>query len=1138
MNQRDNIHPILRQMDPSTEQEKPILSRGQDIVVTAGAGTGKTRTLVARYLSLLVDGIPLRSIVAITFTKKAAREMRNRIREEVRTYLERKELKEEDLVFWREVYESLDAARISTIHSLAADILRQHPAEMNLDPQFELLDEGYSARLKSQAVEASLVWAGQDDSVSILFSTYGDWKLRRVINELLSKRLDILAVLDQAPIDLWKKWRPLLIRPLKEFVEHPVVQAGLDGLLSLEGQGIVNQAEAAGDLLVKDLRIVNKQWENVRNAHQNEDWVEISRSLGPLRSHLKQKGRQENWAPAKPRAVIKEIQAIYDGIIGYGNLDLELDRKLAREIIPALGRCFLYADRWYSSAKEQVIGLDFDDLEKKALNLLQEYPQVKQYWQEQIQALLVDEYQDTNDRQRELVNHLRGEGNNLFIVGDGKQSIYRFRGADVAVFRQEQEAIREKGNSFHLPSSYRAHPVLLQNLNTLLEPVLGTEDDLPYVEPFAELKPGRQDSPRINDPPYIELHLAAGTKADGAGKIAAEAVAARLIEIFTQEKGKEKIKKGKNPLTFGDAAILCRASNSFPAFEAAFEKAGIPYLTIAGQGFYDRPEIRDLLNALQVFADPQNDLAVAGLMRSPVVGLADDLLLQIRDFQKEREIPSLIEAARQIKDIDKRENNLRIQELISLVDSFGKLVGRITAAEIISQFVDQTGYLAALVLNGQYRGVQNIKKLVTDAQNSGIVNISEFLNTIAELRNVSIREGEAQAVAEGAVQIMTVHQSKGLEFPIVVLGDASKKERFGRDILVDDKLGFVIPFSEKRIVEDSPAAPEITTASSLAYELASAEERLKEDAESNRLLYVAATRAQEMLIISGTLGKPTKDQKMAKLSGWLGKLALPLGLSQLTVDFQIDGNKAHHRELDFPGLNASLNIYESGMAIDLFIQPILDELDADEMEDFPVFQDILLDEGQKISDWKLEENQIYRVTSDSKRAHVPARVVGEIVHKALERWIFPSNGEADFINWAETEFRELGLVTEKEIQNGYNRARKILERFQDSDLFQRMDNAELLKHEVPFSVMGDQNSVFKGSIDALFRERNHWVLVEFKTDEIRDQKGFDWIWEHEDYQDQVANYLRAAKKILGEQPKPVLCFLNYEKRIHLVTDCW
>ena len=136
MNRKKSLPPILDQISPSPEQEHPILSRGSDIVVTAGAGTGKTRTLVARYLSLLADGLPMRSIVAITFTKKAAREMRNRIREEIRSYLEGLSQDNKDYEFWREIYQNLDAARISTIHSLAADIIRQHPAELMVDPNF------------------------------------------------------------------------------------------------------------------------------------------------------------------------------------------------------------------------------------------------------------------------------------------------------------------------------------------------------------------------------------------------------------------------------------------------------------------------------------------------------------------------------------------------------------------------------------------------------------------------------------------------------------------------------------------------------------------------------------------------------------------------------------------------------------------------------------------------------------------------------------------------------------------------------------------------------------------------------------------------------------------------------------------
>lgn len=454
MNNDQKHFPILKQIQPSPEQTEPILERGKDIVVTAGAGTGKTRTLVARYLSLLADGIPLRSIVAITFTKKAAREMRNRIRDEVRRYLETKELDQKESIFWREIYERLDAARISTIHSLAADILHHHPAEMKLDPAFELIDEGEIARLKAQAVENALSWAADDLGAASLFITFGEWSLRNIAKELMSKRLEVIDVFDHQAEDLWESWKPHLIQPLKEFIEDPLVRSGMEGLVSLEEQGFVSRANQAGDALVDDLRIVIKTWKIITAAHREGNWIEFSRHLGCFRAHLKQKGRKENWAPADPKPIIKEIQAIYDLLLEDKNLDLGLDQKLAQKIVPGLLAVFQQANHWYEETKTSRHGLDYDDLEEKTLQLLKNHPDVLFYWQEHIQALLVDEFQDTNQRQRELVSLLNGDHQKLFIVGDGKQSIYRFRGADVAVFRDQGEKISTSGRKYQL-----RHPI-------------------------------------------------------------------------------------------------------------------------------------------------------------------------------------------------------------------------------------------------------------------------------------------------------------------------------------------------------------------------------------------------------------------------------------------------------------------------------------------------------------------------------------------------------------------------------------------------------------------------------------------------------------------------------------------------------
>jgi ATP-dependent helicase/nuclease subunit A len=1132
MNPKIDLHPIVQQLDPSPEQEIPILSRGKDLVVTAGAGTGKTRTLVARYLSLLTEGVPLRSIVAITFTTKAAREMRNRIREEVRKYLLADHLSEQERDDWGSVYEGLDAARISTIHSLAGDILRQHPAELKLDPQFELLDEGESARMKSLAVEAALSWAGGDDLASALFPVFGAWRLRRVLGELLNKRLDTASALDSTPGDLWSFWEPYLIEPLKNFVEDPVVRSGLDGLAGLKYDGTMDRAQSAGDLLVEDLRIVINKWENIQEAIRNKDWTQVSRSIGPLGDHLKQKGKGENWAPAKPRSVIKELQTIYQEKIGKSELNLEVDRKLATEVIPALRAIFQYANQWYGAAKDQINGLDFDDLEGKILLLFDQYPDVLTYWQGEIQALLVDEYQDTNARQRELVNFLAGGQNHLFIVGDGKQSIYRFRGADVAVFRQEQKRIGAEGKSCHLDTSYRSHSQLLENLNIMLAPVLGDATDLPYLEPFSELKPGRLKPPKLDLPAYVEVHLAVGNKAAGAENLAAEAVAARMLEILGPDSRSNR-PKGVN---FGDIAVLCRASSSFSAFEGAFEKAGIPYTTVSGQGFFERPEIRDVLNALQVFADPWNDLALAGLMRSPVSGFPDQFLLDVREFQRSEKLGSLYEAAQVFAGKQSGEDGYDLNSFILMVDELSTLAGRVTAAELISRFLERTAYAAGMTLAGQERSVSNLRKLVADAQASGMVNLTDFLNAIEEIRNVAVREGEAQFVSEGAVQIMTVHQAKGLEFPIVILGDATKRERFSRDILLDDRFGLIPPFSIQRVEEDNPGLFSIVSEKSFAYEIALETERLKEEAETNRLLYVAATRAQDLLIISGAAGNPTRDQKLPSLAGWMGKLAGPMGLAECELEVDRNGSRIHQMQIENPRLKVNLSVYERLVEFDLSAKaPIKEALSGEDIVDPAIWNQVGSRIGPAESVDKVRK-PIFPAAKTGSSSRAPSRIIGDVVHHALERWKFPSDGEAEFIKWAEVEFKTAGIYDSQAIKSGYRRVRQILERFSATDLFMRMEQAEIILHEVPYSLPGAKSSFEAGSIDALFREEGEWFLVEFKTDEIRPGDEIDWS--SVDYLQQVENYINAAGSLLEQKLYPILCFLDYGGQIKLVTDRW
>jgi ATP-dependent helicase/nuclease subunit A len=1140
------LHPIVAQLSPSEEQAPPIRTRGVDVAVTAGAGAGKTRTLVARYLALLVDGLPLRSVVAITFTKKAAREMRNRVRSEVRRYLERDDLSPEERAHWRGVYAQLDAARIGTIHSLCGEILRHHPAEVGIDPRFEMLDEGQMALLHAQAVDAALVWAADEPDLVPLFEDFGERDLRRMVGSLLHRRLDVRDARHETPDDLWSHWEPRLTGPIRAFVTDPTVQAGMDALSVLRVNGILDRAADAGDALVSDLRTALTHWDAIEAARQAGNWIEVSRHLEPLRDGLKLKGRKANWAPAEPKTVIREVRDVYEEQVASfvkDGIDLALDRRMAQEVVPALLRLYDRAVAHYERVKRTQQALDFDDLEAAALDLLRTHPDVQTYWQGQIRSLLVDEFQDTNGRQRDLLRLLNDDAGKLFIVGDGKQSIYRFRGADVSVFRAEREAIDARGASFALATSYRAHRALVESLNALLRPVLGVENpSRPYVEPFAALQHVREAPAAGLTPPYVELHLAVGSKSDGALDRAAQALAARLAarvesqDITLAREDPEDGEPETRPLNYGDVAILCRASTSFAAYENALEAAGIPFLTVAGRGFYDRPEVRDVLNALQALADPTDDLALTGLLRSPAVGLSDMALYRLRRAQRAAASPSLwallVEDDLACLD-DERNLALQAREFVSRLHA---RVGRTPVAEVLKTFLDETMYRAALLRAGQTRAANNVTKLLADAHASEIVGVGAFVEYVAEVRDVATREGEARAIATGAVQIMTVHQAKGLEFPVVVIGDVAHATYGSRGLLIDAELGIVPPMKAERIVTTADGSREVDEIKSAAYRLAQARDQDEEAAESDRLLYVAATRARELLMLNGTV----RAYKYGLgIRGWLDRLDEALHLSEHAPSCDGEGGETHTFTFDVEDHPVACTIYEPEAEIPTAEVAGQETSEAEPPDDLSLLAPVGV-EPRRV-DEAVEEaerdppRRVWRVVPEATRGWAPAWVVGSLVHEALAGWRFPADADTDFAAWARARARSYGLTDARQLDDAVQRSRRLLVRFMRHPRCREMDAAALRLHKVPYSVnrAGQDES---GVIDVLYRHDGRWTLVEFKTDRIRSDAQFEALLAETDYVTQVQRYADAVDGLLGQRPVCYLCFLNDRAgvRLHLV----
>ena len=1091
------------------QQTDAVQSQDHALVVTAGAGSGKTRTLVGRYLALLESGLPLRSIVAITFTEKAAREMRSRIRHDIEDWLN--DCDEGERPRWEKAFAGLDSARIGTIHALCAEILRAHPAEAEVDPDFDVLEETHAALLKARAIEAALAWAATTPDIVPLFQCLTEHQLRQTLASLVGQRLDAATAFDASTGDPLARWADALAAWLRQRLENPAWAGSLDDLAHL-------QARQPDDKLEIARREVLAHWDETRAALETREWNNLFAALLSLRSAISTGGRKDNWAAddlASAREAMKTLRAHFDDALApllKKPISWALDERCADDL-PRLRRLFEHALAEYNRLKEERRALDFDDLEAGALALLACNDEVRARWQSQIRAVLVDEFQDTNSRQQQIVYALSGFGESqtgaLFVVGDSKQSIYKFRGADVTVFRQVQaDVITSGGRHISLDRTFRAHAPLVALVNDLLAPILGEQDDpeRPYAVPFAPLVAHRKKPRPGVRAPHVELHLGLGENADE-GRAAAAAGLARRLQRLHEEESVE----------WGEMALLFRASTGFPPYEDALERAGIPFVTVAGRGFYDRPEVRDLLNALAALADPSDDLALAGLLRSPAFALSDAALYLLRrgpDGDERRPMwEALCDSPNYLPPTDGACAR-RAQEIIAKLH---ELTGRTTVGDLLARFLNTTHYRTALYLAGGRRLVRNVDKLLADAHRSGLVSAGEFLEYVQSLRDVAAREGEAPVEAEGAVQLMTVHKAKGLEFQVVVIADAARVGG-GRaqPVLVSPTLGVLPELQEEKIVP-------------VTYRLATLLEADQEEAESRRLLYVAATRAQEKLVVSGHV-KANKKGK-PQLQGWLAWLGEVIGLAQVelpdplaapqSLDLDWEGTctlypRQDDQETKGEGDKETRKQEGKGTALSDLIAPLTTAASDD-------------------TDPKLKEREseppprIWRVVPTAPERTGPALVVGSLVHAALRHWRFPDwSGLDDFLR---PFALEAGLTDPEAIRRTITEAHRLLARFQAHPLHAKLSQAER-HHELPYAV--EVESVPKsGIVDLLCRADGEWTLVEFKTDRLGNQGDVEARIRDKKYDKQVQDYVTALAHILDKRPRALMVFLNVGGKVEV-----
>ncbi len=850
--------------DLTPEQDRAIHYHDDNLIVVAGAGSGKTFVLVERYLALL-ESHPdwsLNALVAITFTQKAAQEMRDRVRQHLQQQVD--DASDDDAPRWASRLAAMDSARIDTIHGLCASILRANAAEAGVDPGFEVLDEIEADVLLDDALDDLFRALDPADPVLELFGEYGERAVRLQLKALVA------ADFGDVPGDLFTAW-------LEQWTAdaHALIDAFRQQIAEVEtfapvGDDVLSQGwQVCGEVIDRFARQSER--------HRLHVYLDVLEQLAGLR------------LPGKPAGVW--------GADGAAAKDaFKFVRDLAKETLATVGqppgaldqRAAHLMTLWidlagrvraaYRAAKDARAALDFDDLESLTRDLLRDDSVRDRYLGAEFRHVLVDEFQDTNAAQWAIIRRIADPAlpGCLFVVGDPKQSIYGFRGADVSVFEQVRDVIAASSAPVELATSFRTHRRLVDCLNGLFAALLVRDPYSPVsvyeVEFGAAMQAHREECP--SDAPVLELLLIDTEQIDSeeeqaARRWEARALARRIKEIVAD--GRliyDKRAQATRPIGYGDVALLFQAMTHVTLYESALKAEGIPYLTTAGKGYYDRQEVWDLLNLLRALYNPLDTLSLAAALRSPLFSLSDDALLALRLLTDDDGEPIPLWQALDQPDCVPADEAALVDFARETLHDLRSSAGRVTIAELLRAALEQTGYLAVLTgLPDGKRRRGNVEKLIEKAETSGRLTLSAFTQYLKDMSESEAREGEAVLESDGAVQLMTVHKSKGLEFPLVVLVDASYERRGGGGDLVSGQGCKVYDPAQDALV------------STFAHRRAERLAQLREEAERRRLLYVAATRAQDYLLVSGQV--TCKADKPVAAKGWLRWLLGALELNDL-----------------------------------------------------------------------------------------------------------------------------------------------------------------------------------------------------------------------------------------------------------------
>lgn len=890
----------------TTDQQHAIECCKGSVLVSAAAGSGKTTVLVERVIRRLTDEdnpCSAEDLLIVTFTRAATAQMREKIGAAIL-----KRLSEDPTDrHLRRQYMLLPFAKICTIDSFCNDLVRENFHALGISPDYSLLDNETAVIMKNDVCEAMLERAYEEDSDGS-FSGLSDMMSSGSSDEdfakLIIKMYDISTAYPFP--DLWLDslieeysqpdinkscWGGIIKKYVCDMLDY-CVSSSNDMMTAMESDSIV--ADAYGAAVQSDINMyaelrekVNRDWDEALEAFNTVKYMGLGRVPKGYESETK---NAVMTARKKLKDLLKKVPNIMCVSSGEHSEDVRLMRGPVEKLIELVKQF----GREYSAEKDKMNSADFSDILHRALNLLAVSDGSGGYIKTDLARelsshyveILVDEYQDINEAQDMIFRAISADENNLFTVGDVKQSIYRFRQAMPEIFLRRRSTTHsfESGKyplGITLGSNFRSRVGVTSCVNYIFRQLMSTEaGELEYDD--SEALNAAAEYPE-RDTPDCELHVVTD-KGNRADTLEAQArYVARYIDRTVRE-GKTLVTKSGalRPASYGDFCILLRtAKNVSSVYANALSERGIPVFSPETGGFFEAAEISFILSLLRVLDNPVQDIPLAAVMLSPLFGFSAGELADIRASAKERLEAGETEPLYRSVAASADEGDEKAAAFLKKIESLRRLSLTMSAGELVRRVCEETGFdaIVGAMPDGERRRL-NVGLLCDYAEKyeaAGNLGLSGFIRFIDKVARTSGDLATAARPSENAdiVRIMTVHQSKGLEFPICIFADmqhAFNERDNTESVLISSSAGLGM----KRRTEDGISVYD--TASRRAAVITS--ERMGRS-EEMRVLYVALTRAKENLIMVTSVPNPEKGLAKVAVECGIGERANPFAVLRM-----------------------------------------------------------------------------------------------------------------------------------------------------------------------------------------------------------------------------------------------------------------